>query len=152
MPVLSSPSLEIRPKRSRMTDNIMTANRAVHKGNYTVAFDLYSKILHEKRHPVAYLNRALCYTAERKPHLAVNDALRAYMMAQATIDVNRDRVAGNDHIRRIDRDISSYRGMCTLGTNFAGLHHLDVCLEQSLSNTILPRRAYDSQESAQEPS
>ncbi|TIA19681.1 hypothetical protein D6C80_02786 [Aureobasidium pullulans] len=102
----------------------MTANRALHKGNYTVAFDLYSKILHEKRHPVAYLNRALCYTAEKKPHLAVNDALRAYMMAQAIIDVNRDRVAGNDHIRRIDRDISSYRGMCTLGTNFAGLHHL----------------------------
>ncbi|TIA56634.1 hypothetical protein D6C77_06778 [Aureobasidium pullulans] len=112
-PVLSSPSLEIRPKRSRMTGNIMTANRAVHKGNYTVAFDLYSKILHEKRHPVAYLNRALCYTAEKKPHLAVNDALRAYMMAQAMIDVNRDRVAGNDHIRRIDRDISSYREDCT---------------------------------------
>lgn len=106
----SSPKLEFRPKQLRAEHAIMDANRLVHKGQYSVALKLYNRLLDERCHPAYYLNRALCYIALDQPHLAVNDALRAYMMAQSIIDAVRSQGQINDHIRRIDAHINTYTG------------------------------------------
>ncbi|KAG9635978.1 hypothetical protein KCU95_g9574, partial [Aureobasidium melanogenum] len=47
-----------------------------------------------------------------QPHLAVNDALRAYMMAQSVLDAVRGQGEINDHIRRIDAHITTYTDDC----------------------------------------
>lgn len=109
-PTHSSPRLELRPKRVKADYAIMDANRLVHKGDYTAAICLYNKLLDERCHPVYYLNRALCFIATDQPHLAVNDALRAYIMAQSVIDAIRNNEDVNDHVRRIDAHIITYAG------------------------------------------
>lgn len=106
----SSPKLELRPKRMKAEHAIMDANRLVHKGDYTAAMRMYNKLLDERCHPAYYLNRALCFVATDQPHLAVNDALRAYMMAQSVIDAVRHNGDANDHIRKIDAHIITYNG------------------------------------------
>lgn len=106
----SSPRLELRPKRIKAEHAIMNANRLVHKGDYIAAMRLYNKLLDERCHLAYYLNRALCFIAMDQPHLAVNDALRAYMMAQSVIDAVRNNGDANDHIRRIDAHIITYNG------------------------------------------
>lgn len=105
-----SPKLELRPKRMKAEHAIMDANRLVHKGDYTAAMRMYNKLLDERCHPAYYLNRALCFVATDQPHLAVNDALRAYMMAQSVIDAVRHNGDANDHIRKIDAHIITYNG------------------------------------------
>jgi hypothetical protein len=109
-PTHSSPRLELRPKRAKAEHAIMDANRLVHEGNYTPALAMYNKLLDERCHPAYYLNRALCFVATDRPHLAVNDALRAYMMAQSVIDALRNNGEVNDHVRRIDAHIITYNG------------------------------------------
>ncbi len=74
----------------------MNANRLVHKGDYIAAMRLYNKLLDERCHPAYYLNRALCFIAMDQPHLAVNDALRAYICAQSVIDAVRNNGDAND--------------------------------------------------------
>ncbi|KAK6000151.1 hypothetical protein QM012_004139 [Aureobasidium pullulans] len=108
----SSPRLDFRPKQLKVEYAIMDANRRVHKGDYSAALSLYNRLLDEACHPVYYLNRALCYIAMAQPHLAVNDALRAYMMAQSVIDAIRNQEEVNDHIRRIDAHINTYTDDC----------------------------------------
>ena len=109
-PTHSSPRLELRPKRVKAEHAIMDANRLVHKGDYRAAIGLYNKLLDERCHPFYYLNRALCFIATDQPHLAVNDALRAYIMAQSVIDAIRNNEDVNDHVRRIDAHIITYAG------------------------------------------
>lgn len=109
-PTRSSPRLELRPKQLKAEHEIMDANRLVHKGDYLAALKLYNRLLDERCHPAYYLNRALCYIAMEQPHLAVNDALRAYMMAQSVLDAVRGQGEINDHIRRIDAHITTYTG------------------------------------------
>lgn len=92
----------------------MDANRLVYEGKYTAALSAYDKLLEQRCHPVYYLNRALCFIATHQPHLAVNDALRAYMMAQCVIDAIRNKGECNDHIRRIDAHIITYNGTSRL--------------------------------------
>ncbi|KAI4755810.1 hypothetical protein E4T52_02245 [Aureobasidium sp. EXF-3400] len=111
-PIHSSPRLELRPKRVKAEHAIMDANRLVHKGDYAAAIGLYNKLLDERCHPVYYLNRALCFIATDQPHLAVNDALRAYIMAQSVIDAIRNNEDVNDHVRRIDAHIITYADDC----------------------------------------
>lgn len=122
----SSPSLELRPKRMKAEHAIMDANRLVHKGDYTAAMRLYNKLLDERCHPAYYLNRALCFVATNQPHLAVNDALRAYMMAQSVIDAVRNDGDANDHIRRIDAHIITYNGK----SRFPKTTLLEMCPQQ----------------------
>ena len=110
-PIHSSPRLELRPKWVTAEHAIMDANRLVHKGDYEAAIGLYNRLLDERCHPVYYLNRALCFIATNQPHLAVNDALRAYIMAQCVIDAIRNNGEVNDHVRRIDAHIITYAGM-----------------------------------------
>lgn len=95
----------------------MDANRLVHKGGYLAALNLYNRLLDDRCHPAYYLNRALCYIAMNQPHLAVNDALRAYMMAQSIIDAVRGQGEINDHIRRIDAHINTYTGTSNQDAN-----------------------------------
>ncbi|KAH0058870.1 hypothetical protein KCU72_g2631, partial [Aureobasidium melanogenum] len=111
-PTHSSPGLELRPKHLKAEHAIMDANRLVHKGDYSAALKLYNRLLDERCHPAYYLNRALCYIAMERPHLAVNDALRAYMMAQSVLDVVRGQGGINDHIRIIDAHIITYTDDC----------------------------------------
>ncbi|KAG9520572.1 hypothetical protein KCV07_g4232, partial [Aureobasidium melanogenum] len=108
----SSPRLELRPKQLKAEHAIMDANRLVHKGDYSAALKLYNRLLDERCHPAYYLNRALCYIAMKQPHLAVNDALRAYMMAQSVLDAVRGQGEINDHIRRIDAHVITYTDDC----------------------------------------
>lgn len=88
----------------------MNANKLVHKGDYLAALKLFDRLLDERCHPAYYLNRALCYIATNQPHLAVNDALRVYMMAQSIVDAVQNKGEVNDHIRRIDAHINTYTG------------------------------------------
>ncbi|KAI4843112.1 hypothetical protein E4T45_08763, partial [Aureobasidium sp. EXF-8846] len=111
-PTHSSPRVELRPKRIKAEHAIMNANRLVHEGKYTAALSAYDKLLEQRCHPVYYLNRAVCFIATHQPHLAVNDALRAYMMAQCVIDAIRNKGECNDHIRRIDAHIITYNDDC----------------------------------------
>jgi hypothetical protein len=113
-PTHSSPRLELRPKRIKAEHAIMDANRLVYEGKYTAALSAYDKLLEQRCHPVYYLNRALCFIATHRPHLAVNDALRAYIMAQSVIDAIRKKGECNDHIRRIDAHIITYNGTSRL--------------------------------------
>ncbi|KAI5203150.1 hypothetical protein E4T39_04286 [Aureobasidium subglaciale] len=112
-PMLSSPALGPRPKRSlRMEHAIIDANKLAHQSKYKEAYDLYSRVLDAKSHPVAYLNRALCFLGTGQPHLAVNDAQRAYIMAQSIINVCRGDGEVNDHVRRIDHYVLEYTEVC----------------------------------------
>ncbi|KAI4723180.1 hypothetical protein E4T48_00448 [Aureobasidium sp. EXF-10727] len=111
-PTHLSPRLELRPKRVKAEHAIMDANRLVHRGDYPAALRLYNRLLDERCHPAYYLNRALCYVAMAQPHLAVNDALRAYMMAQSVIDATHSKGDVNDHVRRIDVHILTYTDDC----------------------------------------
>jgi hypothetical protein len=113
-PTQSSPRLELRPKRMKVERAIMDANRLVYEGKYTAALSAYDKLLEQRCHPVYYLNRALCFIATNQPHLAVNDALRAYIMAQSVIDAIRNKGEVNNHIRRIDAHIITYNGTSRL--------------------------------------
>ncbi|CAD0114838.1 unnamed protein product [Aureobasidium uvarum] len=113
-PTHSSPRLELRPKRVKAEHAIMDANRLVHKEDYPAGLRLYTRLLDETSHPAYYLNRALCYVAMGQPHLAVNDALRAYMMAQSILDATRSKGDVNDHIRRIDARILTYTAPSTM--------------------------------------
>lgn len=106
----SSPRLELRPKQLKAEHAIMDANRLVHKGDYSAALKLYNRLLDERYHPAYFLNRALCYIAMNQSHLAVNDALRAYMMAQSVIDAARSQEEVNDNIQRIDAYVLTYTG------------------------------------------
>jgi hypothetical protein len=115
-PTHSSPRLELRPKRVRSEHAIMDANRLLHEGDYTAALAMYNQLLDERCHPAYYLNRALCFVATDRPHLAVNDALRAYMMAQSVIDALRNNGEVNDHVRRIDAHIITYNGTFRLSS------------------------------------
>jgi len=118
-PTHSSPRLELRPKRIKTEHAIMDANRLVYNGDYTAAMRLYNRLLDERCHPAYYLNRALCFAATDQPHLAVNDALRAFMMAQSVIDAVRHDGDANDHVRRIDAHIITYNGKSKFITNTA---------------------------------
>ncbi|KAI5240451.1 hypothetical protein E4T43_06099 [Aureobasidium subglaciale] len=112
-PMLSSPALGLRPKRSlRMEHAIVDANKLIHQSKYKEAYDLYSRVLDAKSHPVAYLNRAVCLLGTSQPHLAVNDAQRAYIMAQSIIDACRGDGEINDHVRRFDHYILEYTEEC----------------------------------------
>lgn len=125
----SSPRLEFRPKQLRAEHAIMDANRLVHKGDYIAALKLYDRLLDERSHPAYYLNRSLCYIAVDQPHLAVNDALRAYMMAQSVIDAVRSQGEINDHIRRIDAHIITYTGRSNQDANvFSKSLQPQICL------------------------
>jgi hypothetical protein len=123
-PTHSSPRLEFRPKRIKVEDAIMDANRLVYEGKYTAALSAYDKLLEQRCHPVYYLNRALCFIATHQPHLAVNDALRAYMMAQCVIDAIRNKGECNDHIRKIDAHIITYNGTSRLFVDTALIRYL----------------------------
>lgn len=91
---------------------VVNANRHVHKGDYTTATKIFNRILDDSAHPAAYLNRALCHTAMGQPHLAANDALRAYMMAQAVLDVVYARATVNSVIQRTFRQVEAYANEC----------------------------------------
>ncbi|KEQ72800.1 hypothetical protein M436DRAFT_82080 [Aureobasidium namibiae CBS 147.97] len=97
----------------------MDANRLVYNGDYTAAMRLYNRLLEERCHPAYYLNRALCFVATDQPHLAVNDALRAFMMAQSVIDAVRNDGDANDHVRRVDAHIITYNGKSKFPKNTA---------------------------------
>ena len=118
-PTHSSPRLELRPKRIKTEHAIMDANRLVYNGDYTAAMRLYNRLLDGRCHPAYYLNRALCFVATDQPHLAVNDALRAFMMAQSVIDAVRHDGDANDHVRRIDAHIITYNGKSEFQKNTA---------------------------------
>lgn len=113
----SSPRLELRPKHLKAEHAIMDANRLVHKGDYSAALKLFNRLLDERYHPAYFLNRALCYIAMDQPHLAVNDALRAYMMAQSVIDAARSQEEVNDNIRKIDAHVLTYTGTSNKDAN-----------------------------------
>lgn len=104
--------MEIRPKK--LDRIIIRANILLRAGSHREALVVYTEVLGERPHPVAYLNRALCFILLGQHHLAVNDSLRARIMAEAILEA-----IGSPHpyeckeARLIADDIRSYAPECT---------------------------------------
>lgn len=80
------------------TTDLIEANELIHKDPQK-AMLIYDKVV-KKRHPIAYLNRSMCFLALQRPELAVIDAQLAY------------ELGGNEKDRTTRAQISHYAKAC----------------------------------------
>ena len=101
----SSPDV-IPPKRLKVTFNASQTTRAIAVANRDLsllhlqsALKQYTKILETSPgHPVAFLNRCLCYLILGFPNLAVFDAHRALLAVEAINRKNPDDINGRSNL------------------------------------------------------
>lgn len=94
------------PRRLKVTFNASTTTRALAKANRSLAAFLPQQALSEyteilktySGHPVAFLNRCLCYLVLDFPHLAVFDAYRAFLAASAIQSRQEDEINGRSNL------------------------------------------------------
>ncbi|KAF2185149.1 hypothetical protein K469DRAFT_750637 [Zopfia rhizophila CBS 207.26] len=81
---------------SHATRTLVQANRELAAYHTKAALALYTKVLTKLSlgHPVAFLNRSLCYLVLGFPHLAATDAYRALLGAQWVKHTNPGNVHG----------------------------------------------------------
>jgi hypothetical protein len=94
------------PRRLTVTFNASVTTHALAKANRSLAalqlrqaLEGYTEILTASPgHPVAFLNRSLCYLVLGFPHLAVYDAHRAFLAASAIQSRHADEINGRANL------------------------------------------------------
>lgn len=87
---------------SAATNDVVLGNKTM-PYNLGQAIKLYTRATNN-RHPVAFLNRSLCYMAINKPDLAAMDAQRAYCLATGTHAGYQDS--------KVSRQLYEYADVC----------------------------------------
>lgn len=103
------------------TTDLFEANELIHNDPQK-AMLIYDKVV-KKRHPIAYLNRSMCFLALQRPELAVIDAQLAYELGRN----------GKDRTTRAQ--ISHYAKACE---NSGIKRDRDSILSQLISNLNPP--------------
>ncbi|KAF2740505.1 hypothetical protein EJ04DRAFT_572326 [Polyplosphaeria fusca] len=95
-PTAPTPRLRLSNKNGTVTQAIAQANRSLAASRFQQALEGYTQILTtlSPGHPVAFLNRSLCYIVLDFPQLAAIDAYRALIAHNYILSMDPDRIDG----------------------------------------------------------